>query len=158
MILVAGIGNLLARDDGFGVEVAKRLVGRDLPAEVIVQDVGLRGVHLAFDLLGAPDTTVFVDACRRGQPPGTLYLLELDPDVTASAVLDGHSIDVNGVLAMVRRFGGRLREVLLVGCEPASLEEGIGLSEQVEAALPGAVSMILELVTDRCGAGSLEGG
>ena len=77
-ILVAGIGNIFLGDDGFGSEVARRLLARPLPAEVRVVDFGIRGFDLAYALLDGYDVTVFVDATPRGGEPGTIYTIEPD--------------------------------------------------------------------------------
>ena len=80
-VLVAGIGNVFLGDDGFGVEVVRRLDPDRLPADVDVADYGIRGVHLAYDLLdGRHDVLVLVDALPLGEPPGTLAVLEVDVD------------------------------------------------------------------------------
>ena len=70
-VLVAGIGNIFLRDDGFGVEVVHRLTGRALPDGVRVEDYGIRGIHLAYELLEGYDALVLVDAVPMGEPPGT---------------------------------------------------------------------------------------
>ncbi len=77
-ILVAGIGNIFLGDDAFGVEVARRLSSRELPENVRVTDFGIRGYDLAYALLDGYDTTILVDACPRGEPAGTLYVIEPD--------------------------------------------------------------------------------
>ena len=64
-ILVAGIGNVFMGDDAFGVEVVSRLARSKLPAGVVVQDFGIRGMDLAYALAGN-DVAVFVDAVPRG--------------------------------------------------------------------------------------------
>lgn len=74
--LVAGIGNVFLGDDGFGVETVRALSGHELPDDVEVVDFGVRGVHLAYQLLDGYDTLVLVDAAARGGAPGTLYLIE----------------------------------------------------------------------------------
>ena len=79
-VLVAGVGNVFLSDDGFGVEVVRRLAGRALPADVELVDVGLRARDLAYRLLDGYRALVLVDATQRGQPPGTLYTLEHDLD------------------------------------------------------------------------------
>lgn len=91
---MAGIGNVFLGDDGFGVETARRLAERDLPGHIEVVDIGVRGVHLAYQLLDGYDTLVLVDATARGEAPGTLYVIEHDmgggsPSPAAPA-LDGH--------------------------------------------------------------------
>jgi hydrogenase maturation protease len=147
-ILVAGIGNIFNMDDGFGVEVAHRLRGRALPEGVKVEDFGIRGMHLAYEMLdGGYATTILVDASPRGQPPGTVYLVE--PDLSAGAEpgpADAHAMHPAAVFQMLDRLGGVPGHVLVVGCEPAAIDEGIGLSEPVARAVDEAVEMIVELV------------
>lgn len=152
-VLVAGIGNVFLSDDAFGVEVVREL--RDLPDGVRVLDSGIRGMHLAYELLDGYDAAVLVDATHRGGEPGTLYTLEHDldaPRASCGAALDGHGMDPAAVLELldglatsmgVDRPVGR---VLVVGCEPACLDEGIGLSPAVAAAVEPAVRTVRELV------------
>ncbi|MDX2677823.1 hydrogenase maturation protease [Streptomyces soliscabiei] len=153
--LVAGIGNIFLGDDAFGVETARRLAGRDLPGHIEVMDIGVRGMHLAYQLLDGYDTVVLVDATARGETPGTLYVIEHDvgdgtPSPAAPA-LDGHRMTPDAVLALLGTLcagtgGEPPRRVLVVGCEPASVDEGIGLSAQVSDAVPEAVRLIEELL------------
>ena len=77
-ILVAGIGNIFMGDDAFGVEVARQLSGRDLPAGVRVADFGIRGFDLAYALQDGYETTILIDAYPHGDEPGTLYVVEPD--------------------------------------------------------------------------------
>ncbi|AWK09111.1 protease [Streptomyces spongiicola] len=170
--LVAGAGNIFLGDDGFGVETVRALAGRPLPDHVEVADIGIRGVHLAYRLLDGYGTLVLVDATARGGEPGTLYLIEPDRDGgtgvpsdtgtvtgtdistvtgTDTGVLDGHGMSPDAVLALLDRLCAGTgaqppRRILVVGCEPACVEEGIGLSPRVAAAVPGAVRMITDLV------------
>ncbi|MER6775776.1 MULTISPECIES: hydrogenase maturation protease [unclassified Streptomyces] len=158
-ILIAGIGNVFLGDDGFGVETARRLAdpGHGLPGHVEVVDIGVRGVHLAYQLLDGYDTLVLVDATARGGAPGTLYLIEAaEPGTLApqSPVLDGHQMSPDAVLALLETLCAGTgtappRRIWVVGCEPGSLEEGIGLSTPVAASVPEAVRMVLDLVLSR---------
>jgi hydrogenase maturation protease len=153
-ILIAGIGNIFLGDDAFGVEVAKRLATRELPANVKVTDFGIRGYDLAYALLDGYDTTILVDACPRGDAPGTLYVIEPDlkdlggPEEQQGAV-EAHSMNPLNVLRLAASMGEPLKRVLLVGCEPGTLgpEEGqMGLSEPVEAVIDEAVRMVESIV------------
>ncbi len=152
-ILVAGIGNIFLGDDGFGVEVAQRLSTRELPENVRVTDFGIRGYDLAYALLDGYDTTILVDACPRGAPAGTLYVIEPDlnrlggPEEQHRAV-EAHSMNPLNVLRLASSMGP-LKRVLLVGCEPATLgpDEGqMGLSEPIEAVLDEAVKLVESLI------------
>ncbi|MDB5217262.1 MAG: Hydrogenase maturation protease [Myxococcaceae bacterium] len=147
-ILVAGIGNVFHSDDGFGVAVAQRLERDVLPEGTRVVDFGIRGVHLAYDLLEPPDLLVIVDTTSRSGPPGTLYLIdpEVEPELFANASPDAHSMDPCAVLLAVRQMGGTLPRTRIVGCEPVDLDEGMGLSQPVEQAIEPAIAMIRRLI------------
>ena len=158
MILIAGIGNIFLGDDGFGTEVARRLVGRTLPAEVVVKDFGISGIDLTYALMDPYELVILVDACARGGEPGSLYLIE--PELTEGAAgcqdqpFEAHSMNPMNVLRSVRQMGGARGRILLVGCEPADLgpEEGkLGLSDAVEAAIGEAIGMIEKLVAEKLG-------
>lgn len=160
-ILIIGIGNIFLGDDGFGVEVARRLMNSTYPQGVHVSDFGIRGMDLAYALLDDYDALILIDATPRGGVPGTLYLLE--PDLSSfnsesgaeagRSALDAHSMDPVKVLAFARTLGASPCQTLLVGCEPTPFVSGehyaemqIGLSEPVQAAIDGAVKMVNSLV------------
>jgi hydrogenase maturation protease len=156
--LIAGVGNIFLGDDGFGVEVARRLAGESLPPAVRVADYGIRGLHLAYDLANGFDTAILVDAAPRGGEPGTVTVLEVEPErqrelaaaggaVPKTQLLDGHGMQPDVVLGMLDLLGGEAGRVLVVGCEPASVDYGIGLSPPVAAAVDTAVRVVLDLVT-----------
>jgi len=145
--LVAGIGNIFNGDDGFGSEVAQRLAALPARDGVRVEDYGIRGVHLAYELLEGYDLLVLVDALSRGDAPGTVYVLEPDVDLDEVPPLDSHQMDPRAVLGMVAELGGEIGRVLVVGCEPADMGEGIGLSPAVAAAVDGAVRLVGEITS-----------
>lgn len=160
-ILIAGIGNIFFGDDGFGVEVAQRLMSRKVrpyPENVQVIDFGIRGIELAYTLLDDYDALVLVDAVPRGGPAGTLYLIEpelgehkSEQDVNASRIaLDGHSMDPVKVLVFARTIGVPPIHTLLVGCEPSAIDEEMqmGLSEPVRVAVDEAVKMIDSVIIE----------
>jgi hydrogenase maturation protease len=149
-ILIAGVGNIFLGDDGFGVEVARRMATRALPEGVRVSDFGIRGFDLAYAIAEDHDAVILVDATRRGEAPGTVYALELGMDGRFPGAIETHGMDPANVLRLVAALGGRPRRVLLVGCEPSAIdadpEEPTGLSAPVEAAVGGAIEMIESLV------------
>lgn len=147
-VLVAGIGNIFLGDDGFGVEVVRRLDPTGLPADVEVADYGIRGVHLAYELLdGRYDTLVLVDAVPLGEPAGTVAVLDATAAGAgmAAGTLDAHSMSPDVVLRALRGLGGSLERVLVVGCQPADVEERMGLSPAVDAAVDEAVGIVADL-------------
>jgi hydrogenase maturation protease len=138
-VLVAGVGNVFLGDDGFGPAVAARLAAdpAGLPPGARVVDYGIRGLHLGYDLLDGWDALVLVDALPGDGPPGSLLLVEVtDDDLPGAPPLDAHTLDPLAVLCSVRALGGRLPgRTLVLGCVPADLTEGIGLSAPVAAAV-----------------------
>jgi hydrogenase maturation protease len=159
-ILVAGIGNIFFGDDAFGVEVIRELAKSPLPEGVNAVDFGIRSYDLAYAIMNGYAATILVDITSRGEPPGTLYLIELDQEKISqleATVPDGHSLDPVAVLRLVQSLGGQdfgelsrvAGALYLVACEPAILEteDGkIGLSEPVQAAVPEAIQMIRRLI------------
>lgn len=154
-ILVAGIGNIFMGDDGFGVEVARRLAGRDWPDGVRVADFGIRGFDLAFALVDGCDAAILVDALQRGEAPGTLYVFEPSPEdfeELSPVSFEGHGLHPARVLQLASLYGKPPQRILVVGCEPAEIEfiqEGqMGLSPPVRASVDEAIRIVEALVTD----------
>ena len=153
-ILIAGIGNIFLGDDGFGVEVANRLLGHSFPQGVRVADFGIRGFDLAYALMEGYESTILIDAYPTNASPGTISLLEPDlNELTTSGGSGGfvepHAMNPASVLRMAAGMGAQLQRVLLVGCVPATLgpEEGqMGLSETVTASADEAVKLVESLV------------
>ena len=147
-VLVAGIGNAFATDDGFGSEVARRMAGRPRPDGVRVVDYGIRGMHLVYDLLEPWDALVLVDAVPDRGDVGAVGVLEItSADVRSGAVVDAHGMDPATVLATLTALGGQLPpRALVVGCQVADTGEGMGLSVPVAAAVDVAVGVVDSLL------------
>lgn len=149
-VLVAGIGNLFLSDDGFGPEVVRRLAEQgDLPAHVKVVDYGIRGMHLAYDLLDGYEALVLVDALPGDGAVGEITVLEVGQEDLGSGDFDPHGMAPVAVLASVRQLGGTLPATYVIGCRPANVEEGIGLSDAVAAAVPDALAAVRALLSER---------
>jgi hydrogenase maturation protease len=152
-MLIAGVGNIFLGDDGFGTEVARRLARAGLPDWVRVADYGISGLHLAYDIADGYDTTILVDATARGGEPGTVYVIEPDRGAAGApaadaGVFDAHGMQPDVVLGLAGMLGAEPGRVLVVGCEPASTQHGIGLSAPVEAAVDEAVRIVTAIVRD----------
>ena len=138
--LVAGVGNVFLGDDGFGVEVARRLMTREQPDGVEVADFGIRGVHLAYELLDGCELLVLVDAAPRGEAPGTISVVDLGPvpreggaapsepggsaGVDAGVMMNAHGMQPDTVLTLVETLGGSVGRAVLVACEPEDVTGG----------------------------------
>lgn len=151
-VLVAGIGNVFLGDDGFGVAVAARLAEEPPIPGVRVADFGIRGVHLAYELLDGYDCLILVDAVPMGELPGTLAVIDASArpaTVVAdevAPVTDAHSMSPDVVLGTLAHLGGSVAGVYIVGCQPATLDEGMELSAAVAAAVEPAARLCRELV------------
>jgi hydrogenase maturation protease len=153
--LVVGIGNILRGDDGFGVEVVKRLQALDdVTSRARVIEVGIGGIHLVQELMDGYDLLVIVDAVSRGGEAGRLSVLELEVPATPSALeawehelTDLHEAVPSRALVMARALGVLPPRVLLIGCEPVGSDDlEIGLSPPVARAVPVAVERIRALL------------
>jgi hydrogenase maturation protease len=154
-VLIAGVGNVFLGDDGFGVEVVKRLAGRELPGDVEVKDFGIRGMDLVYALQDDYEVVIFVDATPRGEEPGTVYLLEPEIEKDGEMVLDTHGMDPVKVIKFARALGAKPTRTLVVGCEPQVVISGedyeemlMDLSEPVRAAVEEAAKLIGSLVEE----------
>lgn len=152
-VLVAGVGNVFLGDDGFGVEVIRRLAGRELPEGVEVADFGIRGMDLAYALQDDYELVVLVDATPRGGEPGTVYLLEPEIEEDGRVAPDAHGMDPVRVIRLSRALGAPPTRTLVVGCEPRVVVGGEGydemlmeLSEPVRAAVEEAANLVESLV------------
>jgi hydrogenase maturation protease len=165
-LLIAGVGNIFLGDDGFGVEVARRLCDRELPDWAHVVDYGIRGMHLAYDLANGYNSAILVDATARGGVPGTIYVIEpdlqagpaesddSDATLAGNPMFNAHGMQPDVVFSMLGMLDAQARQVLVVGCEPATVDYGIGLSEPVAAAVDEAVTVILDLVAGAAKSGN----
>lgn len=151
-VLVAGVGNIFLGDDAFGVEVVQRLTQRELPENVCVRDFGIRSYDLAYALMEDWELIILVDVVPRGDAPGTVYTMEPDLSGIAEkpASIDAHSMNPVSVLQIVSALGGKIGKMLIVGCEPGSVEcddsGQVGLSPPVEAAVNESIRVIEELI------------
>jgi hydrogenase maturation protease len=176
-VLVDGVGNVFLGDDGFGVALARRLGEEEIADGVAVGDYGISGMHLAYDLVDSYERLILLDATARGEEPGTVTVLDVDPSdpdfggdaavldsperrchrrgeheaplgadmPSAGAPPDAHGMQPDAVLGLLGQLGGRVEQLLVVGCEPASLSEEMTLSPEVEAAVERAVPLVVDL-------------
>ncbi len=149
-VLLAGIGNIFCGDDGFGPEVVRQIAASGtLPDEVRAIDYGIRGMHLAYDLLDGYDALVIVDALPGHGQPGTVTAMEVGAADLGAGEFDPHGMAPVAVLASLADLGGQLPPTYVVGCTPLDLEDGIGLSEPVQAAIPEAIAIVRAVLSQQ---------
>jgi len=152
-VLIAGIGNVLNGDDGYGVTVAQRLAQRaDLPVAVKVVETGIAGISLVQELFDGYDVLIIVDAVDRGGAPGTIYLLEPDvPDLAQwpyeqrqDFLANMHMTTPSRALILAKALHVLPPAVYMLGCQPTIYDDlVIGLSEPVERAVELSVERLL---------------
>ena len=148
-ILVAGVGNAWLGDDGFGGQVVNRLLEMGIPPGVQVQDFGSGGLDLAYEVMRGYHAMVLVDVSEQGGEPGDVYVLEPDPadikPIEDGETISPHGMDPQSVLRFVKTVHGWPGKVIVVGCEPADVENiALELSEPVKAAVDRAAAVVLE--------------
>ncbi len=155
-ILIAGVGNVLRGDDGFGVAVAQALNGSShLPAGVTVFEGGIAGIPLVQELMDGYDALIVADAVERGGAPGTIYIIEpdiadpasLDPTALHASLADAHYTEPSKVLVLAKALGVLPPTVVIVGCQPRGYDElGAELSDEVKSAVRVAHNRIESLI------------
>ncbi len=153
-VLVAGVGNVFFGDDGFGPEVARVLARTPVP-DAKVEDFGIRGLHLAYELLNGYERAILIDAMPRGDVPGTLYVVEPHRNVVATQP-DAHRMDLGNVFAYLRMLDGEPPPITIVGCEPETTEPGMGLSAAVANSVDAAAKLVLRLIDQQLAAQARE--
>jgi hydrogenase maturation protease len=104
-------------------------------------------MHLAYDLLDGCEALVLVDALPNRGSPGTVHVFEADHETLTSGIgLDAHAMDPAAVFASLAALGGTPPFTVVIGCEVENVDEGMGLSEAVAAAVPDAVEAIENVV------------
>jgi hydrogenase maturation protease len=145
-ILVAGIGDICLGDDGFGCEVVRRLAGSELPQGVVVVNYGIRGLHLAYDLLQHWSQLILVDALPDSGAPGRVLTFEIDPEHLGVAEVDPHDVGPQTMLSSLRALGGQIPPTVLIGAQVRNVDDHVGLSAEMEAAVPIAIDAIQSLL------------
>jgi len=145
--LILGIGNILWADEGFGVRAVEALHRHyEFPDSVRLMDGGTQGIYLAHHVQEADILLVF-DAIDYGLPPGTLKLIEGDavPKYMGAKKLSLHQTGFQEVLAIAEMLGGYPEQILLVGVQPAQLEDyGGSLRPGMKACIQPAIDAALE--------------
>ncbi|MDP8970941.1 MAG: hydrogenase maturation protease [Actinomycetota bacterium] len=156
-VLVAGVGNVLRGDDGFGVAVAHRLQELDLGDSVRVIETGIGGIHLVQEMFDAFDALVVIDAVDRGREPGTVMVIQPEvDDVDALPRLarwdflaDMHYTKPASALMLAKALKVLPGHFVMVGCQPSDAERvGQGLSPKVEEAVGVAVEEVRRIVAE----------
>ncbi len=149
-VLVAGMGNDLRRDDGFGIAVVRRFVGEGLSEGVRAIEAGIAGLGLVQELMDGYEAMIILDATDRDGSPGTVYLLEAEvpeledftPEYQQDFLADTHYTVPSKALILARALGVLPDHSYILGCQPEETELGMGLSEPVERGVEEALERL----------------
>ena len=143
-ILILGLGNILLGDEGVGVRVIEQLFSHPFPDEIEVIDGGTAGYEL-INFFEGKEKVIIVDAVKTDDTPGSVYKMDLSivqEDETVQLSL--HQIGLKNVFKMASLMDLN-PEVTLVGIVPKDYQDyNIGLSEEVEKAIPLAIETVLK--------------
>jgi hydrogenase maturation protease len=143
-ILILGIGNILLKDEGVGVHTAKRMMEMDLPPDVEVMDGGTMGLNLLFYIEGRKKVIV-IDTVLVGDPPGTIYRFTDESLVDNKPMLrTAHGIDFSDVIKTSKMLGTKPEEIVFIGIEPESIDEGLEMTPTIEKRVPVLIKMVMK--------------
>ena len=143
-ILILGIGNILLKDEGVGVHTAKKMMEMDLPPDVEVMDGGTMGLNLLYYIEGRKKVIV-IDTVLVGDPPGTIYRFTDESLVDNKPMLrTAHGIDFSDVIKTSKMLGTKPEEIVFIGIEPESLDEGLELTPTIEKRVPVLIKMVMK--------------
>ena len=155
-VLVAGVGNELKCDDAFGVLAAARMkTDSRLTNDIVVQEVGIGGIHMVQELMIGYEALIVFDAFDRGGEVGQLWLLEPElPDIDSfteeerrNFFADVHYATPVRAMTMARAVGALPSLVRIIGCQPSDADAfGMDMHADVKAAVPLAINMAFDLV------------
>jgi hydrogenase maturation protease len=143
-ILILGIGNILLKDEGVGVHTAKRMMEMALPPDVEVMDGGTMGLNLLFYIEGRKKVIV-IDTVLVGDPPGTIFRFTDASLVDNKPMLrTAHGVDFTDVIKTSKMLGTKPDEIVFIGIEPESLEEGLEMTPTIEKRVPVLIKMVMK--------------
>ncbi|HZX35330.1 MAG TPA: HyaD/HybD family hydrogenase maturation endopeptidase [Thermodesulfobacteriota bacterium] len=142
-ILVLGVGNILRRDDGFGVRVLEYIKERyDVPSGVELFDGGTGGIALT-SIIGEHKKVIILDAVSAGGVPGDMHrITKKDIAKTRGKTLSPHSFGVEEALTLTGFEGKSPDDLVLIGVEPLDTTSGLELSPLLKLRLPMALEML----------------
>jgi len=139
---VVGVGNLLLKDEGIGVHIARALQQIDIPHNVKIIDGGT-SLDLP-DCLENVDKLIIIDAVKTGGQPGTIYRFHpYDMDIESEGIISLHELGLAQSLRMMRLIGNEPKETVIIGIEPKEINWGTELSAELQQKIPEIINIVL---------------
>lgn len=146
-VLIVGVGNLIQRDDGFGVHVVRKLADEELPEDVELFDGGTLGPEMLPWLEGR-DKVVFIDAVNADMEPGKLFRFKPgDLQYQMQEKTSIHEIGLIDTLSMAELMGTAPRDVVIIGVQPKVVDWGEELSPELQNVIPKVINLVKNEIT-----------
>ena len=144
-VTILGVGNVILKDEGFGVRVAEYLDHNyTFPDSVQIVDGGTLGIELTQYVTGTNKLLV-IDSINGGAEPGTVFRFHNDAIMEHfQDKLSAHEVGIQDVLALLTVTGHKIPDVIVIGAQPFDVEAGVGLSDGMQALLPQIVEQALK--------------
>lgn len=137
--LILGLGNELLCDEGVGVHVVRALQRAGLPGDVSAVEVGT-AVLDALPFIEQADRIVVIDAMKAGEAPGTIYRVPFEDCERPRCIASMHGFDLSRVFFLAGKASGT--EAVVIGAEPARIDWGTSLSDEIQAMVPDIVEAV----------------
>ena len=142
-ILILGIGNILLKDEGVGVHTIRKMMDMDLPSDIELMDGGTMGMNLLFYIEGRKKVIV-IDTIIAGEPPGTIYRFTDENLAYNKPMLrSAHGVDFTDVIKTSKMLGTKPDDIVFIGIEPESLDEGLEMTPTIEKRVPTLIKMVM---------------
>ncbi len=146
--VVVGVGNLLLKDEGIGVHIARALQQMDIPQDTKIIDGGT-SPDLPYYLKDT-DKLVIIDAVKAGGKPGTVYRFHPhDVNIESEEMVSVHELGLKQNLEMMRLMGSEPREIVIIGIEPKEIDWGTELSTELQQKMPEIINVVLSEISPR---------
>ena len=144
-VTILGVGNVILKDEGFGVRVAEYLDHHyTFPDSVQIVDGGTLGIELTQYVTGTNKLLV-IDSINGGAEPGTVFRFHNDAIMEHfQDKLSAHEVGIQDVLALLTVTGHKIPDVIVIGAQPFDVEAGVGLSDGMQDLLPQIVEQALK--------------
>ena len=147
-VAVIGVGNLLLKDEGIGVHIARALQELNLPDGVEIIDGGTSPDLVTY--LEPADKLIIVDAVQAAGEPGTIYRFHPDDLATeAKGLISLHELGLMPSLRMMSLLQNEPKEVIIIGVQPKEIDWGTELSAELQQKIPEIVNIVLGEISPR---------
>ncbi len=140
---VVGVGNLLLKDEGIGVHIARALQQMAISQDTEIIDGGT-SPDLPYYLNGA-DKLVIIDAVKGGSKPGTVYRFRPgDVNIESAEMVSVHELGLEQSLKIMKLMGSKPKEIVVIGIEPKEIDWGTELSAELQQKIPEILNIVLK--------------